>query len=70
MDGINIGSFLDEIDDIVKRAGYVTDVAMPWLKANKKPLALVGGGAAAALAGKRGIDDIMMAEQMRKMQRG
>jgi len=70
MTGISIESFLDEIDNIVKRAGYVTDVAMPWLKANKKPIALVGGGALAALAGKRGLDDVMMAEQMRKMQRG
>ena len=70
MTGINIESFLDEINNIMKTSGFVTDTAMPWLKANKKPLALVGGGALAALAGKRGLDDVMMAEQMRKMQRG
>jgi len=33
---------------------------------HRKPIALVGTGGAAVLAGQRGVEDIQMAEQMRK----
>lgn len=53
---------------VKKSASPLASALTKAVGANKKELALMGVGAGGALLGKRGIENIQMAERMREMQ--
>lgn len=53
---------------IKKSASPLASALARSVAANKKELALLGAGGATALLGKRGIENMQMAERMREMQ--
>jgi hypothetical protein len=63
---VSMESFADEM---LKLSGFVGGT-IKALGKHKKTLALGGAGAATVLLAQRGIQDVRLAEQIRKQQRG
>ena len=59
-------SFVDEVIKLGNVAEIAARGAVPLLRRNAGKLALIGAGGLGVLGAQRGIQDIRMAEQMRK----